>query len=145
MYVLQSSGNSWSVVQRHARSCVQVPPMLADMSASTWIKKVRLQCCPLYSQQVSHQRWIWGISAHEQWRIENGESSLAMKLRADISRRQKSKTGWQLSGKKNLCSPKFYKNIFTVVHVLLLLTKKNRFPGNFILNTWNTHWFYFLD
>ena len=34
--------------------------MLVDMSVRTWIEKARLPCWPLYSQQVSHQRWIWG-------------------------------------------------------------------------------------
>ena len=34
------------------------PPMLVDMSASTWIKKAQLPCRLLYSQQVSHQKWI---------------------------------------------------------------------------------------
>ena len=41
------------------------PPMLVDMSASTWIKKVQLPCWPLFSQQVSHQRWIWGLHKQE--------------------------------------------------------------------------------
>ena len=34
--------------------------MLADMSASMWIKKAWLPYWPLYSQQVLHQWWIWG-------------------------------------------------------------------------------------
>ena len=42
-----------------APCCVR-PPMLVDTSASTWIKKAWLPCWPLYSQQVLHQRWIWG-------------------------------------------------------------------------------------
>ena len=34
------------------------PPMLVVTSVSTWIKNAQLPCWPLYSQQVSHQRWI---------------------------------------------------------------------------------------
>ena len=50
---------------RAARTVVgsssEPPPMPMDTSAGTWIKKAQLPCWPLYSQQVSHQRWIWGI------------------------------------------------------------------------------------
>ena len=45
---------------RSTRPRHEPPPMLVDMSVSTWIEKAWLPCWPLYSQQVSHQRWVWG-------------------------------------------------------------------------------------
>ena len=45
------------------------PPPIADTSVSKWIEKVQLPCWPLYSQQVSHQRWIWGSPEVQKRRI----------------------------------------------------------------------------
>ena len=44
-----------------------------------WIEKAWLPCWPLYSQQVSHQRWIWGShkreSTHPSWLWNPGQTS----------------------------------------------------------------------
>ena len=45
----------------HTQSWVLVPPILIEMCTSMWIKKAWLPCWPSRRQQVSHQRWIWGI------------------------------------------------------------------------------------
>ena len=75
---------------RHRWSWVRTPkppPMLADTSAGTFIKKARLPCWPLYSQQVSHQRWIWGICCVQVRKQASEGSTLALKARADVTRR----------------------------------------------------------
>ena len=38
-----------------------IPHKLIIVSQIPLVKKARLPCWPLYIQQVSHQRWIWGI------------------------------------------------------------------------------------
>ena len=82
-------------------------PMLADTSAGMWIKKAQLPCWPLYSQQVSHQRWISGIHGTEVTKHVSEGSTLALKPRGDIARSPKQ--GYQWPHKKDLCPPKFKK------------------------------------
>ena len=79
------------------------PPMLADMSAGMLIKKTRLSCWPPYSQQVSDQRQIWGITYRQKASMK---STLALKPRVDITRSPKQ--GYQWPYEKNLCPPKLF-------------------------------------
>ena len=84
------------------------PAILVDTwSASMWIKKDRSPCWPLYSKQVSHQRWIWG-SLRVRKHTSKG-STLALKLRADIT--GSSKQGHQWPHKKDLCPPESFKDV----------------------------------
>ena len=53
-------------------------------SVSKWIEKVWLPCWLQYSQQVSPQRWIWGIRCVQARKHANKGSNLALKPRADI-------------------------------------------------------------
>ena len=78
---------TWTVVS----SSPEPPPMLTDTSTGMWIKKARLPCWPLYSQQVSHQRWIWGL--HKWESMEKG-STLALKPRVDVTRSTKQGYQW---------------------------------------------------
>ena len=82
------------------------PPMLADTTAGMWIKKARLPCWPLYSQQVSHQRWISGIHCMQVTKHASKGSTLALKPREDITRSPKQ--GYQWPHEKDLCPPKIY-------------------------------------
>ena len=84
-------------------SSPEPPPMLTDTSA-TWIKKARLPCWPLYSQQVSHQRWISGIHCMQVTKHASEGSTLALKPRADITRSPKQEYQWP--HEKYLCPPK---------------------------------------
>ena len=69
------------------------PPMLADVSASMWIKKARLPCWPLYSQQVLHERWIWGIARRQEsmqvknpsWLWNPGQISPGIKIGISVA------------------------------------------------------------
>ena len=85
-------------------SSPESPAMLAIMSAGTWIKKARLQCWPLYSQQVLHKGWIWG--SHK-WESMQMDDTLALKPRTDVTRSPKQ--GYQWPHEKDLCPPKFLK------------------------------------
>ena len=81
------------------------PPMLADMSVITWIETAQLPCWPLYSQQVSHQRWIWG--SHKQENMQGIHPGFETQGR----HHQKSKTGVSVAPQKGLMSSKnFLKN-----------------------------------
>ena len=77
-------------------SSLKPPPMLVDMSIGMWIKKAQLPCWPLSSQQVLHQRWIWG--SHKRKSMKKG-SILALKPRADVTRSPK------VAPRKGLMSP----------------------------------------
>ena len=65
------------------------------------LKKAWLLCWPLYSQQVSHHKWIWGP---HKWESMQKGSTLALKPRADITRSPKQ--GYQWPHEKDLCPPK---------------------------------------
>ena len=56
----------------------ELPPMFADTSVSTWIEKAQLPYWPLYSQQVLHQRWIWGICCVQARKHASEGSTLAL-------------------------------------------------------------------
>ena len=79
--------------------------MLVDTSAGTWIKKAWLLCWPLYSQQVSHQRWILRNSAQAR-KCASVKSTLALEFRADVSRSPK--PGHQWRHEKDLCPQIFF-------------------------------------
>ena len=51
------------------------------------VKKVRLPCWQQYSQQVLHQRWIWGIAQARKYASE--KSTLALKPKAGVTRSRK--------------------------------------------------------
>ena len=109
----------------------ETPPMLADMSLSMWIKKAWLPCWPLYSQQVLHQRWIWG--SHK-WVACKG-STLGLKPRADITRSPK--PGYQWPHEKDLCPPPLKKpkkktEYFTAITVVIR-HKRSTFGNNCLL------------
>ena len=74
--------------------------MLVDISASTWIKKAQLPRWPLYSQQVSYQRWIWGSLKRES--MQGIHPGFETEGRHD----QKSKTGVSVAPWKGLMSSK---------------------------------------
>ena len=76
-------------------------PMLVDMSASMWIKKAWLSCGPPYSQQVSHQRWIWG--SHKQ---ESTQIGIHSSFETQSRHHQKSKTGVSVAKRKGRMSSK---------------------------------------
>ena len=83
-------------------------PMLTrgKMSAGTWIEKARLPCWPLYSQQVSHQRWISGIHCMQATKHASEGSTLSLKPRGDVTRSPKQ--GYQWFHEKDLCPPNFF-------------------------------------
>ena len=61
-------------------------------------------CWPLYSQQVSHQRWISAIHGTQVTKHASEGSTLALKPRGDIIRSPKQ--GYQWPHKKDSCPPK---------------------------------------
>ena len=110
-------------------SSPEPPPVLADMSASTWVEKAWLPYWPLYSQQVSHQRWIWGSHKWEstQWTHPGFETQ--------GRHHQKSKTGVSVAPQKGLMSSKNY-NEFP-----LTLRLHNIFKKSWNLNLyWACRW-----
>ena len=52
------------------------------MCTSMKVKKTQLPCWPSIGQQVSYQRWIWGIHWMQGMKHANKEFTLALKLRA---------------------------------------------------------------
>ena len=78
------------------------PPMFADTSVSMWIDKARLPGWPLYSQQVSHQRWMWG--SHK-WKSTQG---IHPGFETQGRHHQNSKTGVSVAPWKGLMSSKIY-------------------------------------
>ena len=62
----------------------------------------------LYSQQVSHQRWISGIHCTQATKHASKGSTLALKPRENITRSPKQ--GYQRPHEKDSCPPKFKKN-----------------------------------
>ena len=99
------------------------PPILADISAGTWIKKAQLPCWPLYSQQVSHQRWISGIHCMQATKHASEESTLALKLRGDVTRSPKQ--GYQWPHKKDSCPPKYFLKKVNLSHCKLFIHSKS--------------------
>ena len=99
--------HAWCVL--HGKSWVwassKPPPILVDMSVHSWIKKTRLPCWPLYSQQVSHQKWTWG--SHKQESTQNIHPSFETQGRSH----QKSKTWVSVAPRKRLVSSKKFKRI----------------------------------
>ena len=81
------------------------PPMLADMFADMWIEKAQLPCWPLYSQQVSHQRWISGIHCRQVTKHTSKGSTLALKPRGDVTRSPKRVS---VAPRKGLVSKKLF-------------------------------------
>ena len=64
------------------------PPMLVDTwFANMWIEKAQLPCWHLYSQQVLHQRWIWG--SLQARKARKHLFTRALKPRADVTRSPK--------------------------------------------------------
>ena len=61
---------------RHVRLWVRTPTNgCGTRSVSMWVKKAQLPCWIFYSQQVSHQRWIWGsLQVRNHASFENQES-----------------------------------------------------------------------
>ena len=106
------------------------PPMLVDMSASMWIKKTQLPWWPPYSQQVSHQRWIWGIHCAQVRKHARKGSILALKPSADVTRSPKQ--GYQWPHKKDLCLPKIKKK--SLVYFYSLTT------AQFLFKLWRSVW-----
>ena len=68
--------------------------------------KLILDNSQLYSQQVSHQRWIWEVNCMHVTKHTSEGSTLALKPRGDV---HKSKTGYQWPNEKDLCLPKNFK------------------------------------
>ena len=92
---------------RHTGGCAREPsPMPVDTSASMWIKKAWLPCWPLYSQQVLHQRWIWG--SHK-W--ENMQKGIYPGFETQGRHHQKSKTGVSVAPRKGLMP---FKNLIKI-------------------------------
>ena len=78
-------------------------PLLNACGECDW-----LPCWLPRGQQVSHQRWIWGIHCAQARKHASKGSTLALKPRADITRNPK--PGCQRPHKKDLCPPKnFFK------------------------------------
>ena len=105
-------------------SSPEPPPMLVDASASMWIK--RLSChADLYTVSRCHTR---GESEdHTGKKVWKG-STLALKLRADITRSPKQ--GYQWPYEKDLCPPKKFKekhnvhnNVHNVKYLMLNVSK----------------------
>ena len=100
------------VAQMVVGSSPKPPPMLADMSAGVWIKKARLPCWPLYSQQVLHQRWISGIHCTQVTKHASEGSTLALKPRGDVARSPKQ--GYQCPTKRSYVLQKILKKVLTL-------------------------------
>ena len=66
----------------------------------------QLPCWPLYSQQVSHQRWISGIHGTQVTKHTSEGSTLALKPRGDVIRSPKQ--GYQWPHEKDSCPPNFF-------------------------------------
>ena len=67
----------------------------------------RLGChADLYSQQVSHQRWLSGIHCMQATKHASEGSTLALKPRGDVARSLKQ--GYQWPHKKDSCPLKIY-------------------------------------
>ena len=117
----QAGVAEWSTVPYllHAAQTVmglspKPPPILADISAGTWIEKAQLPCWPLYSQQVSHQRWISGIYCKQATKHTSEESTLALKPRGDVTRSPKQ--GYQWPHKKESCPLKYLSHWKLFIH-----------------------------
>ena len=65
----------------------------------------RLPCWLPRGQQVSHEKWIWGICCTQATK-QARESTVALKPRADITRSPKQ--GYQWPHKKDLCPAIFF-------------------------------------
>ena len=87
----------------------QAPPMLMDVSPLMLIKKDWLPCWSSRGQQVLHERWIWGIHCTQARKHASEGSTLALKLRGNITRSPKQ--GYQWPHKKGLMSSKTLKKI----------------------------------
>ena len=94
----------------------KTPPMLVDMSASMWIEKAQLPCWPLYSQQKSHQRWMWG--SHRQDGMQKG---IHPGFETQGRHCQKSKTGVSVAPQKGLMSSKNFKKKQKTKHCTCLM------------------------
>ena len=71
-----------------------------------WTKKARPPCCWPRGQQVSHQRWLWGIHCIQSTNHASQESALVLKPKADATRSPKQEYQW--SHKMDLCPPIFF-------------------------------------
>ena len=69
-----------------------------------WIKKAWLPCWPLYSPQVSQQRWIWGS-----YRWESTQKGIHPDFETHNRHHQKSKTRVSVAPWKGLMSSKNFK------------------------------------
>ena len=101
------------------------PPVLADMSAGTWIEKAWLPCWPLYSQQVLHQRWISGIHCTQATKHASEGLTVALKPRGDIIRSPKQGYQWprqNLKKKKKVLI--FFPSWLFLAYFTLLLTRR---------------------
>ena len=99
-------------------------------AASMWVKVARLP----RGQQVSHQRWIWGI-ARRQESMQVSPPWL-LKPRADITRSPKQ--GYQWPHKKDICYPKIKKkqkkNVVNVILTSFDLNWMTRLPRRWLLH-----------
>ena len=75
-----------------------------------------LPCWPLYSQQVSHQRWIWG--SHKQ---ESMQKWIHSGFETQGRHHQKSKTGVSEAPRNELMSSKNFKKRKNFIEGLLML------------------------
>ena len=80
------------------------PPMPVVLSAGISIKKAWLLCWPPYSQQVSHQRWIWGIHCAQV--RKQASKGIHPGFKTPGRRHQKSKIGVSVAPQKGLMSSK---------------------------------------
>ena len=96
-------GHALLVLTKWLKSQIEVmqEQKTMDASASMSIKKARLPCWPLYSQQVSHQRWIWG--SHRRENTQGIKSGLETQGRCHQSPKQ----GISCPTKRT-CPPKIY-------------------------------------
>ena len=95
---------------QHGQSWVRTPeprPMLRDMSADTWIKKAQLPCWPLYSQQVSHQKWIWRICCVQA--RKHASEGIHPGFETQCRHHQKTKIRVSVAPRKELMSSKNFK------------------------------------
>ena len=110
------------ILLRYVLKCVSRHPTSATYVACR--ERDQLSCWPLYSQQVSHQRWIWG-PAHRQ-ESASEKSALALKPRADVTRSPKQ--GYQWLHKKDLCPTNIKRNIYICVWI----NHRSGWPSRFI-------------
>ena len=74
---------------------------------SMWIKQARLPCWPSRGQQVSHQRWIWGIPCIQAMKHTSRGIHPGFETQADVT--ISTKQGYQWPHKNDWCPPNIKK------------------------------------